>query len=892
MALLIGGAGLIASPVDDYSRSFDPEAMTPETLASERYGQEDAVTPGPEGLRIQLDSGAAESGWKTPQTLRIGGNATISVEIEARSLPTPEQEDGVAVGLAIATQDLDQPDATLVRVVEPDGSARYRVVNQPRNQPRQPNSMRMVARPNVPGAPNPSPPRPTFPAEGDSFRLILRRDGSTLHYRAVDAASETPRDLGQMTLGTADLIGLKAFALNRNGSASVDILIKSVTIHADQLRGLGTSVRTIDGQVVYGEPLGLDGNSLVLGPPNRSASSSSPASSPSGPGIQAMEGAGAMQEGRVIVREGVIIEGGNPIVVGGVINGAIVEGPGDAPPPARPTPEDSPDPSPAPERDDAASPESKTLLALDVLDSIRFERSAALTGTFLGQPNVDLTGPHRSAAEDADAPPQQPETPDAPAQADQPAPPPGTVVPMAPPATSVVRPSQVPRVEPEPNGIRDIHLSLSGLREAELTQVIVSCQTDEGQTRWRLNTSGSTDWPLALRRSGDGPRADLFLEPPPGDCNGKTFQINLTYGDQQQDSVTVQADRPTDPGLAYDDEQPASSSGFLVRVLLDEPEVLAGTLEAMGEDSLTLSPSWPGHQPITIPFARVRAVRVEHPDRPEAEGQFSERLADRGAEDTLLARTRGGEVVAVTGILEGMEGDRIRILYQDQSRTIPLKSIEGIILAEGPPPDDPDRGEPIAVASMLDDQTISGFCRAIDEATWTIETPWGASLEVPAPEVRSVRFRSPRMTYLSDLEPTRVEQIPYFGRLLPWSRDRALGGGPLRIAGQTFDRGVAVHSYCELTYDLNGRFNTFEALVGFDDASNGLGRVDCRVFADETELFADPDLRADAPATSLRLPVTGAQTLRIVVDYGPEQDAGDRLIWANARLFRDPPPTP
>ena len=44
-------------------------------------------------------------------------------------------------------------------------------------------------------------------------------------------------------------------------------------------------------------------------------------------------------------------------------------------------------------------------------------------------------------------------------------------------------------------------------------------------------------------------------------------------------------------------------------------------------------------------------------------------------------------------------------------------------------------------------------------------------------------------------------------------------------------------------------------VVGFDDATKGKGRVDCRVFADDKELYADPDLRADGPPKVLALPV-------------------------------------
>lgn len=119
-----------------------------------------------------------------------------------------------------------------------------------------------------------------------------------------------------------------------------------------------------------------------------------------------------------------------------------------------------------------------------------------------------------------------------------------------------------------------------------------------------------------------------------------------------------------------------------------------------------------------------------------------------------------------------------------------------------------------------------------------------------------------------------------------------LTGDALKMKGETFERGVAVHSRSSLTYDLDGRFETFEALIGFDDAARGKGRVTCRVFADGEEIYSAPDLRADAPPTPLKLPVASVQQLRIEVDFGRGQDTGDRVIWADARLYRATAPKP
>ena len=76
------------------------------------------------------------------------------------------------------------------------------------------------------------------------------------------------------------------------------------------------------------------------------------------------------------------------------------------------------------------------------------------------------------------------------------------------------------------------------------------------------------------------------------------------------------------------------------------------------------------------------------------------------------------------------------------------------------------------------------------------------------------------------------------------------------------------------------------SLVGFDESAAGKGNVVCRVLADGKELFASPALMGDELPTTLSIPVKGAKELVLEVDFGAGEDIGDRVIFANARLFR------
>jgi hypothetical protein len=256
----------------------------------------------------------------------------------------------------------------------------------------------------------------------------------------------------------------------------------------------------------------------------------------------------------------------------------------------------------------------------------------------------------------------------------------------------------------------------------------------------------------------------------------------------------------------------------------------------------------------------------------------------------LLARTKDGEVVAIPGVAEGTEGDKLLFRLHEKTRTLPLKQVEGLVLAARPEPKRPDELRP--TFSLAGGLVVSGLWKTLDDKTWKLETAWGQDLNLPAADIQNVRFRGGQMTYLSDLDPSRVEEIPFFGRRSHWRRDVNLVGEPLKMDGRTYGHGLAVHSRSILTYELDGRYATFEALVGFDDSAKGKGRVECKVLADGKELYANPDLRANAPPAGLALAVAGVGRLQLVVDFGQDEDTGDSVIWANARLYRRSPPRP
>lgn len=162
-------ASLLVGDVHDYSRPLDAKKVDQPTLDAEAYGEKKVIKRENDGLRITLAPGDAETGWKTPQALKIGGDFTITAGFIVHKLPKPAQDDGVAVGVSIATQNLDQPEATLVRLTETNDSTVYRSIDKPANNPQQMMMMQVPGEGMQPGGKPPKPPRQDIPPVARPF---------------------------------------------------------------------------------------------------------------------------------------------------------------------------------------------------------------------------------------------------------------------------------------------------------------------------------------------------------------------------------------------------------------------------------------------------------------------------------------------------------------------------------------------------------------------------------------------------------------------------------------------------------------------------------------------------------------------------------------------------
>jgi hypothetical protein len=113
-------------------------------------------------------------------------------------------------------------------------------------------------------------------------------------------------------------------------------------------------------------------------------------------------------------------------------------------------------------------------------------------------------------------------------------------------------------------------------------------------------------------------------------------------------------------------------------------------------------------------------------------------------------------------------------------------------------------------------------------------------------------------------------------------------GTPIKIRGQTFDKGLGTAAPSAVIYRLGGKCSKFTATVGVDDSTNGMGTVRFQVLADGQMLFDSMNLTGTSPAMAVDVDLAGKRRLKLLVTNADDGSAQDRASWGDAKVECDP----
>lgn len=173
---------------------------------------------------------------------------------------------------------------------------------------------------------------------------------------------------------------------------------------------------------------------------------------------------------------------------------------------------------------------------------------------------------------------------------------------------------------------------------------------------------------------------------------------------------------------------------------------------------------------------------------------------------------------------------------------------------------------------------------AIQAETATLTTVGGLAWKCDAREVVFLQPTSPRIVYLSDITPSGYRHVPYLELTWKFRTDRNVLGGIMRCGGQMYLKGLGMHTAARISYVPPQKSKAFQASLGIDDVTDGMGSVRFRVFVDGSEKYVSPTVRGLEEPLPISVEVTGAQRLDLVVDFADRADVQDQANWLDARF--------
>lgn len=324
---------------------------------------------------------------------------------------------------------------------------------------------------------------------------------------------------------------------------------------------------------------------------------------------------------------------------------------------------------------------------------------------------------------------------------------------------------------------------------------------------------------------------------------------------------------------------PANAGAARCEVRLVGGSLLLAEKVSIADDSAKLTGTGVGD--VEIAVEHLRSLRwVTGADAALAEQQEKTPSAEL---DTFVILVNG-KGTAARGVLETLSDDEVSFQFEGESKKIARKELQAIVIAQASGEDDKGACEVLLGSG----ERVSGSLVSLDGEGAKLKVAGDQELQVGAANVAAVKMQSGRVVMLSELKPSSVVQRNIVAPARSWQVNRSVQGNPLRLGKESFVDGLGVSSYSALTFELDGKFERFAAVIGIDQETQGLGNCQFRVLGDGRELFAKSK-RGNESGEAIELSVRGVKSLTLVVEPGEELDLADHADWCDARILKSAP---
>ncbi len=212
-------------------------------------------------------------------------------------------------------------------------------------------------------------------------------------------------------------------------------------------------------------------------------------------------------------------------------------------------------------------------------------------------------------------------------------------------------------------------------------------------------------------------------------------------------------------------------------------------------------------------------------------------------------------------------------------RDVPFERIQGMIFhrTEGP------SKSPVCQVTDLQGNTLSAAAVRLKGTTFTVTTVGGLEVSYDQQQIARFDYNMGKLTYLSDLRPSKVVEKSGVGLPIAFRKDANLDGEPILLGDKSFPKGLSMHAYTELEYNLGGRYKEFKAFLGVDPRVGAESKARVTIERDGKQIFSE-EVTTATPLKQVVLPLQKARTLRITVSSSNILDLHDHVTLADAKV--------
>jgi hypothetical protein len=241
------------------------------------------------------------------------------------------------------------------------------------------------------------------------------------------------------------------------------------------------------------------------------------------------------------------------------------------------------------------------------------------------------------------------------------------------------------------------------------------------------------------------------------------------------------------------------------------------------------------------------------------------------------------------GIISGIAPAGVTIQIGDATPTLGWDSISAVLFATAPGNPAESQRRMFRVRLAGDEAVdVADVSLAADQLTITLEDKTTRRLDPGI--VAGIEQLNGPIQWLSSREPLENIYKPFFSENFPTRFDRTVADGtPIHEKYPGFHHGIGCHSYSKLVYDLDGGWAGFRTQFRIDSDSP-LADVTVRIYLDDKPAFERKNVKAGRIYPVVVVPLNGAKTISLEVDYGENYAMEDRFVWLDPALLRTLPP--